>query len=353
MSMEGTPPCQAYWNANAIFVGLATDVSVVPLDIGDGQRGYQQRRFRFSVEEAFRGVQGRTIEVLTGMGGGDCGYDFKVGERYFIYAGRSPKNNVLYVSICDRTLPLDKATDDLEYARGLLKSGGVQAGASIYGFVIRNTRSSYADYGRREGMAGVRVTIEGNGKQYDVVTGGDGRFQKDKLPAGSYKVRAELPDNLSKVAEKQVVVAEGRCAGAAFVTTSLGSAKGRLLTDEGEPASKLDVKLIPADTEGKEEEWRGREISSYTDKDGRYIFSQIPSGQYVVVVNYKGQPGQFDPPYPRTYLPGTSDPSQATVLTIAEGQEIEAVDFRLPPKLIERTIEGIVEWPTEAPLPER
>jgi len=280
------------------------------------------------------------------MGGGDCGYNFKQGERYFVYAYRIQKDGKLGAGICGRTRPLSKAGADLEYARAVArgKTGGI-----IFGIVLRYTRDTYLDYGRHKGIEGVPVLVEKNDGKFNLLTDNEGRFHLDGLPAGRYKVWAELPNNLRKLPVQEVVVTEGRCAAAEFETTSLGVIKGRLINSEGEPASKIAIKLIPADTGGNEEKWRGREVSSYTDERGHYSIDKIPPGEYVIVVNYEGQPSEFDPPFPRAFLPGTSDLTRARVFNISEGQEIEAPDFRLLPRLVERTIEGVVELPDGRP----
>jgi hypothetical protein len=52
-------------------------------------------------------------QVSTGYGGGDCGYLFKPGVDYLIYAHGSP--NDLSVVICSRTAELSHAGEDLSY----------------------------------------------------------------------------------------------------------------------------------------------------------------------------------------------------------------------------------------------
>jgi hypothetical protein len=44
------------------------------------------RQVTFQVEETFKGPAARRIQVTTGMGGGDCGYPFDVGQTYVVYA---------------------------------------------------------------------------------------------------------------------------------------------------------------------------------------------------------------------------------------------------------------------------
>src|SRR5262245_25446427 len=82
VTSSGTQPCQEYWRAGAIFSGRVNEISTIVLDQGDGRSGYGQKLVRFTLLEAFRGVEGNTVEVVTGMGGSDCGYDFREGESY-------------------------------------------------------------------------------------------------------------------------------------------------------------------------------------------------------------------------------------------------------------------------------
>jgi len=104
------PPCEAYWEASAVFAGIVTNSSLTSVKEGDQQ--YQQMLVSFAIEEAFRGLQGTTAEVITGIWGGDCGFGFKRGERYLVYTYTNPQDNKLYTSICQRTRALSEAGED-------------------------------------------------------------------------------------------------------------------------------------------------------------------------------------------------------------------------------------------------
>ena len=75
--------------------------------------------------------------MATGTGGGDCGYDFKIGERYLIYAHQWGSNR-LTTSVCTRTRPYAKADEDLEFLRNL---SSFAPGVTIYGEIKRNRQN--------------------------------------------------------------------------------------------------------------------------------------------------------------------------------------------------------------------
>jgi hypothetical protein len=77
------PPCQAASQSNAIFLGTVINLThEQPKPDSDGNlqiNGFLGTHVFFQVSEAFRGMEGRSrqVEIRTGMGGGDCGYDFR------------------------------------------------------------------------------------------------------------------------------------------------------------------------------------------------------------------------------------------------------------------------------------
>src|SRR4051794_27055625 len=102
------PACEAYWQASAVFVGRVTSIS--PAQAPQGRAQFlRSRRVALEVAEPFARVAGRTIEVLTGSGGGDCGFPFKEGTAYLVYASPG-ESGALLVSACSRTRALPDAT---------------------------------------------------------------------------------------------------------------------------------------------------------------------------------------------------------------------------------------------------
>src|SRR5215472_9981614 len=63
-------PCKAFVNTPTVFTGRVVKISVIKLKASSGD-DYPQRFVAFDVERSYRGWEGKTAEVVTGMGGGD------------------------------------------------------------------------------------------------------------------------------------------------------------------------------------------------------------------------------------------------------------------------------------------
>jgi hypothetical protein len=138
--LGGGKPCEAYGSASAVFAGAVIAVRTADRKptIEKDKIDLAPRTFKFSVEQEFLGVEGTDVEVATGTGGGDCGYEFKLGERHLVYAHRWGEGNRLITSICTRTQPYVKADEDLEFLRNL---SSLAPGITIYGEVKRQRQN--------------------------------------------------------------------------------------------------------------------------------------------------------------------------------------------------------------------
>src|SRR5215510_7026722 len=80
----GVSICQEYWMTDVVFLGKVVGSSKIAINESDYK--YDQRLARFEVVETFRGELKAKAEIVTGLGGGDCGYPFIDGETYLVYA---------------------------------------------------------------------------------------------------------------------------------------------------------------------------------------------------------------------------------------------------------------------------
>lgn len=205
-------PCETYWGTDSLFLGRAVSVEVVE----DEEAGeirlppLWSRRFQFEVLEGFIGVEGPTVEVWTGRGGGDCGYTFKIGETYLVYSGRA-KDGRLHTSICGPTQRASRAADAIAYARRVA-AGTAQA--SLYGRVQLEQDIELMPTSDH-GVPDVTVDIEGpRGERFLVVTDQQGYFEIKGQLAGKYTLRARMPRGLPPIKPQTVEILPGRCAGA-------------------------------------------------------------------------------------------------------------------------------------------
>jgi len=189
------PPCHAFENIPVVFVGLVSQLSELRIPAGTAGRMdfYTNYLVRFDVEESFRGQQRKFIEVTTGFGGGDCGFPFRIGERYLVYAADFPRIGRLYTGICSRTKALSEAAVDLDYLR---RRGDPRLGAGIEGTIVELERDPKTNNTNTRGMMqAVRVVVESGGRKWEATTDDRGWFRFWGLPPGEYTVRGVLPRN--------------------------------------------------------------------------------------------------------------------------------------------------------------
>lgn len=330
-SCAGTAmPCESYWTASAVFVGTVS-YSTTASKPGGHDEG--RRVFRFTIEKAFRGVEGSEVEVSTGLGGGDCGYPFQLGARYLVYAHADDAKR-LGTSICSRTRPADAAADDLEYFQAL---SNAEPGGRIFGRV-RLQHLSEIHGNASTPVEGVKLLLAGPGGQYEAITDDKGNYSVSGVRPGSYQVKVNLPEGTSvHQSEQQVKVAEKGCAEASFWIQPDTRVTGRVLDSQGLPAADVLMELVPVESDQNS-------FPSYvkSNHEGRYEMKLVPPGRYLLGVRVTGSGGSTYVPYPQTYYPGVREQSSATVISLTEGQHFRAHDLILPPRFVDKQLNGIV-----------
>jgi hypothetical protein len=328
------PPCQEFWRADAVFIGSVTEAMAVDWSGTDVAPYSEYRRLtaRLFVEEAFRGVE--ATEVIFEMN--DCPYPFKQGERYLVYAHKD-RNGKLYQRIgMSRTRPLSKAGEDLEYKRRLSATGAV---SNILGKVTRHTHNIRESRYDIEPLKDVRIILEGNDQRHEVVTDVEGSYQFAGLRAGTYRVRAELPAHL-RFDEQTIKVTGKGCTPLDISARRDGQLAGRVLDADGLPIVYVPVSLVSADASLEEifseSKVKGAWTFGLTNKQGRFEFSHLAAGRYLLIINrseFETTRGtEKTRALPRLFYPGVANIEQSTVITVTEGQRAREYDFRLPPQ---------------------
>ena len=217
---------------------------------------------------------------------------------------------------------------------------------------MRETRPDASAYRNRQPLEGIKILIEGGASPVEVRTDAQGVFRAFGLAAGAYRVRALTPPELRLLYSRETAelrVFDGRCRGTEFVVTSLSTISGQVLNSEGVAAAQTRVSLLAVDENNREIPSAEGLVETYTDGAGRYKFDWVAPGRYLIALNARDQPGRSDPPFPRSYYPGVRDAKRATVIKATDGEHYVNHEFRLPPPLKARTIEGVVLLPDGRP----
>jgi hypothetical protein len=352
---EGGPPCQQFGTTDAVFLGRVTRITHFEVDVDGGFPGERHTylRVRFQVQAAFRGVEGREVEVVTSASGSSCGYGFERNETYVVYADRSQSDGLLFTGLCSGTKRAAAAKADLDYFR---ERATLPPGGRVFGAIEQVEKDPLRFDEKSLGPAlRVPVLVRNGDNSWKTVTDNRGRYEVSGLPPGAYEIQPLLQPGFSaggrsplslKVEDRITLKVEDRgCARADFVVLASRRIQGRLLDAQGQRVADQSVDLLP---ESKSSLDRNLYVfpSVISAADGSFEFEYLPAGRYYVGVNLKSPPYTFTPTtriYPRTFYPGVVERSAAVAVDVTDGSR-EAVDIRLPSPLVPREIRGIVRW---------
>src|SRR5258705_1790156 len=308
-----------------------------------------QRLVRLSIEDAVRGITGIEAEVATGLGGGDCGYEFKLGQRYLVDAYRDLKTNRLSTSICTRTRAFAEAADDIAFFRSLPTA---DANGTIFGEVVKRNYEVKEGVAPFTPVADADLAIEGEPGNYEVKTDSQGSFRLSGVKPGTYKVKLQLPPGLIRnallkdegatVVENELTVAARGCAQTGFYLESDTRVSGRVIDDRGDAVSGLQLNMREVATNVF--------LNAATNAEGFFEFKIVPPGEYLLGFRIL-QGGQTPSPYPRTYYPGVAARSEAKVVKVEEGTGLRDLELRLPSRLTHYEVKGVVVLPDGRPAP--
>lgn len=329
-STQQGPPCQEYWQAAAVFIAVPNRVVHTPDKPTPDNWMYVRTTVYFTIEEAFRGIEAGALVLNLGS----CGYPFKEGERYLVYAYRY-NGTELDVRIGNtRTRPVSEAAEDLNYIRGL---SSADHGSRVFGTVVHSGFNFKDGRFKAEPLPDIKVTLVANNQRLEVVTDREGRYEFKQVPAGTYRLGGEIPAYLS-YDEVPINLTGRECVPANISASSKGLIKGRVFDVNKKPLTGVPVSLISADTSLEEILVEGKNkivgVLDVSDRDGRFRFSGVPPGRYFLIINRseseKRSGSLISRALPRLFFPGTTDLGGATVIVVGKEYQPDEYDFHLP-----------------------
>ena len=329
--------CEAFARAEAVFIGSVRSSSVVKTS--NENDSFPQIAYRFSIEQNFFGVEGQEVEIITGRGGGDCGFAFGRNVAYLIYAHRNSTTGKFSTSICTRTRPVSEADEDLTYIRAAMKE---TPGVTISGLVQRYHPDRREEQ-RGPALAGQTIIVAGKDREHRVVTNTDGRYVVADLSAGKYEVRLELADGLwTRTPKIEVSVSQRGCADVGFLVETDGRIAGKVVDAAGNGLTPVHLEALRIDTNDPVKT-NYQEYAS-TESSGEFLFRGLPPGRYVFRITHaQSQLYKF------AYYPNVQATTHAFAVEVGEGQKVDRVELRLSPPAREFLLPGVVVWPDGRP----
>jgi hypothetical protein len=344
--MLNGPACQAYWKTTAVFD--ATVLSITPLDPAEQRPGLTLARgdkiVKLDVRQSWKGVAPGPLEIMTGPEGGGCGYPFREGGRYLVFAFGNAYSNRLQASICSLTQEFNGSGDAAAFLASL--NTPARDGGRVFGTVRTSVRVFDPERPRFEAATETPVRLSGGGQERATTSSG-GRYEFTGLPEGPYRIEAQIPDGYTTYSvSREVLLADRRgCAEENFSFSPAGRIAGRLVGPDGRGIPRLRVEVVSADAR-PHPRYGLTTASGMTDTEGYFEISDLPPGRYLAAVNLKDLPNQYNP-YPRTVYPGgTSEPH---ALTLSLGQIVDLGSWAMPPPLAAVRISGVVTWRDGSP----
>jgi hypothetical protein len=168
---ESPLACQAFGLADKVFVGKLvklTTKTIADLDFLSAV---------FEVGETYKGKTSRTETVEFAAGG--CEPLLKLAETYFVY--KEPAARIPFV--CNRTLNLKEAKDDLAFARGVSKGHPI---FTLGGWIQGLSKSE---------LAKTKIRLDNGRRKQFLRVSESGRYETVLRQRADYTITVDLPSS--------------------------------------------------------------------------------------------------------------------------------------------------------------
>jgi len=343
----GGPACQEAWRegVNSIFLGRVAKIEVTlgvmgaPDNAASMTLGGSMKVVTIEIEESYRGISGKSVQVVTAADEAACGYSFREGERYLIFAGK--QGSRLGVSLCSATRPAKYAEDDIAYLRSI---PDLPPTARVFGTFKRYTydpkfkptfepsimdhyRPPEEEYRAMAAMTGTIVRVETSDGKHETTVDNQGKWNINGLPPGPYKIEVALPKNMtldSAFGMRGSLSSKG-CWRVDLRAESNGHIRGRVSSEV--PLSEYYLAQVGLFRAEETEIDLIRPFGEvFPDPNtGEYDIGPLAQGRYLVAVILNNK----DLDVAALYYPGVVRLDRAKVIALGDGETVSNVDFRV------------------------
>jgi hypothetical protein len=343
--MSTGPACQAYWKTDAVFDGTVRSVRALDraqvLAAGPTSP-IHDRIVRLDVSQGWKGVQPGPIEVATNSEESACGFQFKEGERYLVFARYSPADGRLVASRCSLTQAFNGTGPAAEFLASL---SAPPRGGRVFGNVrtfLREVNSGRSTETRTETL----VRLLGAGQERTTTSSG-GRYEFTNLSPGSYSIELQVPaGHRTYSPTRRVEISDPRgCAEEDYSLSPAGRITGRLVGKDNRGLPRVRVEF--AEPNARVHPVYGLSTpSTTTNADGDFEIEGLSPGRYIVGVNLTDLVNEYNP-YARAVFPGHG--SEPVVVTLSLGEAVDLGIWELPPPVPVVKAAGVVAWQDGSP----
>ena len=359
-------------------VFIAKVVSVEKSEVGSNQMdGIEVAKM--VVQKTYKGNFRVGEELFFSEGSINCNWTYEkddVGKELLIYSAYFGENSKIgYIFGCSRTRNIENAGDDLLFLNKLEEVKGKSRVSGTVNYWDKKIIEGVTPPKRKLDGHIVKITNIKTNKTYEIKTDINGAFEIYDLPAGMYNVGTIAPDgwkisdflsdvvidyqefeklekNPQKAPEElitemknreegkysnsfAVYLFPNRHAGIDFTFEIDNAITGTVFDSNGNPLEGVNIRLLPIGGEKYKYFYK----SDYSDKNGEFSIDEVPTGNYILVINEDNKITESNP-FNKFYHPYTNDPAKATVISIKEGQFIKGIEIHVPKTEETITIEG-------------
>jgi hypothetical protein len=317
------PACHAFWSTPVVFDGVVRSI---------GSNGMAT----LDVRQVWKGkVQART----TIPSGGMCGYSFRVGGRYLVFARQA--GSELDVG-CTATREWDGSGRDMEFLASLSKPA---TGGRIFGTVRHSSSFAGSLPEKPDVPVATSVRLTGRTGQRTAVST-RGQFEFSGLAAGAYRLHVDVPPGVAADwNDLSVKIAHDRdCSSEEFVLRDNGRIAGRLAGRAGDPLPER-VNLTTA--QSFPDFPRDVPVYAAVGVEGLFEVRTLPPGDYLIGVNLKNRfipTSDSDRWKLDTWLAYSGGGGHPRVFTIRAGERVDLGTWKLPAPARNVTASGFMTW---------